>query len=252
MNNKQIINNVNNNIDSSIPCNTNGNISPINLRHFDLSTTARISSVQQLLDKKKVFILKLFFGTKEPWNRKDLLENIIKIAHGIVARNLEYKNNKNLDDIYDNLFTLLSGFIMHNFNSQLDFDNEFYVLGTNIEKLYGKYINNASFGIAQKVINVTLKYYFLAVDIFGSPLSNNVSINQDWLHCPIDREIIVNLRKTIKSYNNITFNADGTVTINGTKKCWSKLAGDEYFDIQKAIKSCHVYNSNLEYDYYNW
>ena len=67
MNNKQIINNVNNNIDSSIPCNNNGNISPINLRHFDLSTTARISSVQQLLDKKKVFILKLFFGTKEPY-----------------------------------------------------------------------------------------------------------------------------------------------------------------------------------------
>ena len=99
------------------------------------------------------------------------------------------------------------------FNSQKDFDKEHQLLCNDI---IGIINNDFTYGKAQKVLNMTLKYY--VVDKWDEIQEDEIK----FLHSPIDRKILEYLKEIDNNIRSI--------------KVWSKMNCNDYYNLQKVIR----------------
>lgn len=105
------------------------------------------------------------------------------------------------------------------------------------------------YGSAQKLINMTLKYFLLAAEDYkkDTDINNiseyeNIKANERFLHCPIDSIVIEVLNKERKQKG-----VKEKITLT-----WSKMSESDYKNLQQEIESYIGDQSKLNYDFEVW
>lgn len=123
--------------------------------------------------------------------------------------------------------------------SKRDFDNRHDALCTSLVGDYqytkhGEERNSQiTYGIAQKLLNMALKYLFVEYNNRKVAIPNNA---YDWFHCPIDGIVLENLCFIYNGtpYFTLIRKTNGAYTYNG--KTWSKLDRNSYLSLKNEIE----------------
>ena len=184
------------------------------------------------------------------------VKRVCRCINNAVYISGNFKGYKVLTTIFTELYNFISNLDLY--YDQISFDLDFFDLcsricgsyiGYNSKKQQCKY--RITFGIGQKLINMTLKYLY--VEHRSNPklrlLPNNKI--EDFLHCPIDSYILRKLRLVDPSYfNMISFN-NSTVYFRG--KPWSQLSKYDYICFLRVLRAKLLpYIKQLEVDFYLW
>jgi len=162
--------------------------------------------------------------------------------------------------VLETIFSQLGSFIFNlsSFSNQLSFDKAHNDL---CSSLCGDYTGVSSkgkpggyritYGIAQKIVNMTLKYLFVEHILHPSQriLPNNRV--EDFFHCPIDSYVLKKLRFADPSYFSMI--SANRSTAYFCRKPWSKLSKSDYLCFLQVLKNKLLPNvKQLEIDFYLW
>ncbi len=128
---------------------------------------------------------------------------------------------------------------------------DFYTVETDVETAFGQFVpgKNFTFGNCQKLINMTVKYFYIVT--YSNPTMRSHFNN---CHCPMDNVMIKTVKRELKN-NKKPLNDFGIK--NDDLKSWSKIVKGEtsqYDAFQKIV--CYLAQkqgvSPIEYDYLMW
>lgn len=203
------------------------------------------------IDDKDDKWFELLFGYDNPNATvpRELIERVSLKAYGDLCRNIPYIMNYNQmnrpgnrlilnmkQDFKDSVIELLSD-RLQNFNTHnadiSELINEVSLLGVNYPDLFVDG-NRFTIGLAQKWVNMTLKYLWILGAVDGENL-----------HAPIDRNIIIAATRAPSNNNlclGINFDYHNNVMSNWPS--WDDI--DEYNDFQSRIRE----QSRVRRNYY--
>lgn len=137
----------------------------------------------------------------------------------------------------------------------------FYKVEKDVEQAFiNAGVNGFSFGNVQKLLNMTVKYFFIIC------YNNPEMINKfSECHCPMDRKMVAIVRRNYKMMNNIAWNQripdiDCDDTKDWSNVSWSKIQREGSLSINYYNKFQKMVNelaqkegiSPIEYDYRYW
>ena len=182
---------------------------------------------------KKVYELKCKTDKEKAKKRKDILsrknEIVKELKEELAIKIIEIFNNEKFDD---SIHTELCNGFKTSFKKKLEKLNADIInlmpdgLDAQVD------INQVTFGLAQKIVNMSFKYLYL-FDIKENKTSNNEHNIFENCHMPIDSYILSYLYKECK-IKEITAKGS-TYKLSNLK--WSQLNKDQYEELRKSIKS---------------
>lgn len=128
---------------------------------------------------------------------------------------------------------------------------DFYTVETDVETAFGQFIpgKNFTFGNCQKLINMTVKYFYIVT--YSDPTIRSHFNN---CHCPMDNVMIKTVKSELKKDKKTL--KDFGITSDDLKS-WSKIVNSntsQYDAFQKIV--CYLAQkqgvSPIEYDYLMW
>lgn len=129
---------------------------------------------------------------------------------------------------------------------------DFYAVEKDVETAFGQFIpgKNFTFGNCQKLINMTVKYFYIVT--YSCP---NIRSHFNDCHCPMDNVMIKTVKRELK--NNKIPLKDFNITSEELSKSWSRIVqGDtsQYDAFQEIVKYLAQKQgvSPIEYDYLMW
>lgn len=153
------------------------------------------------------------------------------------------------------IFTEIYNFVtnLNTFTSQVSFDRAHDNL---CSSLCGNYTSNQknhniTYGIAQKIVNMTLKYLFVEhrINPHLGLLPN--STVEDFFHCPIDSYLLRKLNLVDPNYFSMIRQNNSTATFNG--RTWSNLTRGDYLHFLNVLTNKLLPQvKQLEVDFSLW
>lgn len=216
------------------------------------------------------FLLFSYFGITLENSKDDIISAAINRAYRDAASHvLSLKDDSKKDTekgqtLYANASKLIKVFIEavlpNETQNEIDYDNKHSILCTDLKILYDNCANSRyefSYGVAQKWVNMTMKYLGVILTIFSEYNNTHVFVNtcknsfqaiEHSLHVPIDGYILEYVSN--KKYSNVE-------PINIAKKenknnlAWSKYKEENYKTLQKNIKEKFIQEKASPLDWEN-
>ncbi|WP_456341910.1 hypothetical protein [Thermovibrio sp.] len=176
-------------------------------------------------------------------NRAYSGSSVARVCRGI-GKNAIYTSGRfRGQPVKKTMFNEVTKFLINVINglikSKADFDNRHDNLCTSLVGYY-QYTKNGeresgqiTYGVAQKLLNMALKYLFVEHNNGKIVILNN---SYDWFHCPIDGIVLENLSFIYNGtpYFTLIRKTNGAYTYNG--KTWSKLDRSSYLSLKNEIE----------------
>ncbi len=203
------------------------------------------------------FLLFGYFGITLKNSKDDIISAAINRAYRDAASHVlsltdEYKKNTNegqtlyvdaSHDIEEFIEDVLTNGTQNKLNKN-NYDDKHEKLCKKLIKLYHERTNSGyefSYGVAQKWVNMTMKYLSVILTIFSECNNTPVFVNtyknsfraiEHFLHVPIDGYILeyVSKEKYIKEFSNVK-----PIEIAKNNSAWSKYNKSNYEDLQEKI-----------------
>ena len=138
-------------------------------------------------------------------------------------------------DSFNNRFLAISQEVCHDINSSDDKEGDGYF----------------TFGNAQKLINILMKYFYL--HSYGNEQEKD---NFQFCHCPMDQQLLEtvwkNRSKLTEETRKLLGKGEDFLSSWGKEDFSNNNYPERYIVFQKAIKELAKDKSPLEYDYYIW
>lgn len=214
------------------------------------------------------FLLFGYFGITLENSKDDIISAAINRAYRDAASHvLSLKDDSKKDTekgkkLFADASELIKKFIEEVLTNgaQNEYNEKHHIL---CEKLTSKYSNSAnsgyefSYGVAQKWVNMTMKYLSVILTIFSEYKSTHVFVNtyknsfqaiEHSLHVPIDGYILEYVSN--KKYSNVE-PIDIAKKENKNNLAWSKYEKDDYQKLQISIKEMYINEPTFPLDWEN-
>lgn len=129
---------------------------------------------------------------------------------------------------------------------------DFYTVETDVETAFGQFIpgKNFTFGNCQKLINMTVKYFYMVT--YSDP---TIRSHFNDCHCPMDN-VMINMAITELKKSGETLANFNTTSAN-LRKSWSRIERNNHvqYDLFQAIVKYLAQQQGvnpIEYDYLMW
>jgi len=183
--------------------------------------------------KRRCYYIRNARYTVDRFRGRPVLETVFSELHSFIIKLKSYSNQTSFDTAHDNLCSSLCGYY-NGFSSKGQRGN-----------------SKITYGIAQKLVNMTLKYLYVAHRLNPSlNLLPNNSV-EDFFHCPVDSFILRKLKLADPNYFKMISATDSTVQF--CKNSWSNFTRDNYISFLKVFRKKLLSGiKQLEVDFYLW
>lgn len=178
-------------------------------------------------------------------------QRVCRYIQGSTYTSGHFTNQPVLGTIFTEIYNFVTN--LNTFTTQISFDKAHDNL---CSSLCGNYTSNQknhniTYGIAQKIVNMTLKYLFVEhrINPHLGLLPN--STVEDFFHCPIDSYLLRKLNLVDPNYFSMIRQNNSTATFNG--RTWSNLTRGDYLHFLNVLRNKllpHV--KQLEVDFSLW
>lgn len=183
--------------------------------------------------KRRCFYIRNARYTAGRFRGRPVLETIFSELYSFITKLNSYSNQTSFDTAHDNLCSSLCG----------DYT------GFSSKGRQGN--SQITYGITQKLVNMTLKYLYVAHRLNpGLNLLPNNSV-EGFFHCPVDSYILRKLRLADPNYFRMISATNSTVQF--CRKSWSKFSRDNYICFLRVFRNkLQSGIKQLEVDFYLW
>ncbi len=220
------------------------------------------------------FLLFGYFGITLENSKDDIISAAINRAYRDAASHVlslkddskkDTENGKKLfADACDCIEKFIEAVLPNEAQNEIDYDNKHSTLCTDLKILYDNCANSRyefSYGVAQKWVNMTMKYLGVILTIFSeynnthdfvNTYKNSFQAIEPSLHIPIDGYILeyVSKEKYIKEFSKVE-PIDIDKKENNNNLAWSKYEEVNYKTLQNNIKEKFINETTFPLDWEN-
>ena len=178
-------------------------------------------------------------------------QRVCKYIQGATYTSGHFTSQPVLRTIFTEVYTFVTN--LNSYSTQAAFDrahdNLCLSLCGNYSSSRGRHV--ITYGIAQKIVNMTLKYLFVEhrINPHLGLLSNNTV--EDFFHCPIDSYVLRKLKLVDPSYFSMIRQNSSTATFNN--RTWSNLTQGDYLHFLTILRNKLLpHAKQLEADFCLW